>query len=428
MSAKITKKEGYRVEMEISVNKEQFEKGLVRAYEKTRQKYNVSGFRKGKAPRVMMERLYGEGVFYEEAIRILFPEAYREAVKETGIQPVDQPEIDIKELDRESGVVIIAAVDVKPEVILGEYKGVIIEKEEFSVTEEDVDLALAREADKNARTITVEHRPAQQNDIAIIDFEGFLDGVPFEGGKAQNHELKLGSGSFIPGFEDGILGRTPGESFEIKTVFPAEYHAEHLRGRETLFRITLHELKIREIPELDDEFAKDVSEFSTLAEYREDLKQKISGERESDAVTRMKNRTVDKVAEYATVDIPKGMIENRIDGLMEDMKLRLKYQGLSMEKYLEMIKSDTEQVREQYRGIAQSQVKARLVLEEVAKKEGFKATAEDVSGKIRELAGRYGMEEAKFLERATEEMTENIKDNIVLDKALDFLYALAGKK
>ncbi len=427
MGAKVLKQEGYKVSMEISISPEDFKDGVNRAYQKTKGRYNVQGFRKGKAPQYMIERVYGEGVFFDEAINILFPEQYEKAIEETGIYPVDQPSVDLKELDPEKGVVMAVDVDVKPEVKLGKYKGVEIENKTVKVTAKDIDEALEAEAKKNSRTITVEDRPVKDGDITIIDFEGFLDGEAFEGGKGENHELKIGSGQFIPGFEEQIIGKSTGEEFDVNVTFPEEYQAEELKGRDTVFKVKLHEIKETEIPEIDDEFAMDVSEFDTLEEYKEDLKKNIKETRQKEAEEAMKDEALGKAVENAEVEVPPAMVERRIDGQIRDFEMRIRYQGMDLDQYLGLIGMDKKQMREQFRETSMNQVKAQLVTEAVSLAEKVEATDEELEAKIEEAAGNYGMSVEDYQKNLNDEYTEYMKDGIVYEKTVNLIYENAVK-
>lgn len=427
MGAKVLKQEGYKVSMEISISPEDFKGGVARAYQKTKGRYNVQGFRKGKAPQYMIERVYGEGVFYDEAINILFPEHYEKAIDETGIYPVDQPSVDLKDLDPEKGVVMTVEVDVKPEVKLGKYKGVEIENIPVKVTAKDVDAALEAEAKKNSRTITVEDRPVKDGDTAVIDFEGFLDGVAFEGGKGENHELKIGSGQFIPGFEDQIIGKNPGEEFDVNVTFPEDYQAEELKGRDTVFKVKLHEIKETEIPAIDDDFAMDVSEFDTLDEYKEDLKKNIKETRQKEAEETMKDEALGKAVENAEVEIPPAMVERRIDGQVRDFEMRIRYQGMNLDQYLGLIGMDRQQMREQFRATSLNQVKAQLVAEAISLAEKIEASEEDLEAKIKEAAENYGMDVEDYKKNLNEEYMEYMKDGIVYEKTMDLIYSNAVK-
>ncbi|MBN1624424.1 MAG: trigger factor [Clostridia bacterium] len=427
MGAKVLKQEGYKVSMEISISPEDFKDGISRAYQKTKGRYNVQGFRKGKAPQYMIERVYGEGVFYDEAINILFPEQYEKAIDETGIYPVDHPSVDLKEIDPKKGVVMAVEVDVKPEVKLGKYKGVEIENIAVKVTSKDVEEALEAEAKKNSRTITVEGRPVKDGDLAIIDFEGFLDGEAFEGGKGENHELKIGSGQFIPGFEEQIIGRNIGEEFDVNVTFPEDYQAEELKGRDTVFKVKLHEIKETEIPVIDDEFAMDVSEFDTLEEYKEDIKKNIKEKRQKDAEETMKDEALGKAVENAEVEIPPAMVERRIDGQIRDFEMRIKYQGMDLDQYLGLIGMDRQQMREQFRESSLKQVKVQLVTEAVSLAEKVEAADEEFEAKIEEVARNYGMSVEDYKKNLNDEYIEYMKDGIVYEKTVDLIFEKSVK-
>lgn len=427
MGAKVLKQEGYKVSMEIEISSEDFQDGVNRAYAKTKGRYNVQGFRKGKAPRYMIERVYGEGVFFDEAINILFPEQYEKAVDETGIYPVDQPSVDLKELDPEKGIVMTVEVDVKPEVKLGKYKGVEIENRTVRVTAKDVEEALEAEAKKNSRTITVEDRPVKDGDTTIIDFEGFLGEEAFEGGKGENHELKIGSGQFIPGFEEQIIGKNIGDEFDVTVTFPEEYQAEELKGQETVFKVKLHEIKETEIPAIDDEFAMDVSEFDTLDEYKEDIKKNIKETRQKEAEETMKDEALGKAIENAELDVPPAMVERRIDGQIRDFEMRIKYQGMDLDQYLGMIGMDKVQMRDQFRETSLNQVKAQLVTEAVSLAEKVEATDEELEAKIEEAAKNYGMSVEDYKKNLNDEYTEYMKDGIVYEKTVNLILENAVK-
>ncbi|MBN2557558.1 MAG: trigger factor [Clostridia bacterium] len=427
MGAKVVKVDGYKTNLEISISPEELKDGIRRAYNKTRGRYNIQGFRKGKAPQYMIERVYGTGVFFEEAINILFPEHYDKAIDETGIFPVDRPSIDIKDIDLEKGLVIVVDVDVKPEVKLGKYKGVEIEKIEAKVSAADVVGALDAEVKKNARTITVEDRPVKNDDTVIIDFEGFVDGEAFEGGKAEGHQLKIGSGQFIPGFEEQIIGRGAGEEFDVSVSFPEDYQAEELKGKPAVFKVVLHEIKETELPVLDDEFAKDVSEFDTLAEYKEDLKKSMLDSRKKEAENAMKDAALSAAMDAAEVEIPPAMVDRRIDGQVKDFEMRLRYQGMQLEQYLGMIGMDEAGLREQFRPTSTDQVKSQLVVEAISVREGIEASDEELEKKIDEAAKNYGMKPEDYRKNLNEEYMSYMKEGIVYEKTIDFIYDNAVK-
>jgi len=427
MGAKIVNKEGYKVNLEIEISPEDFKDGIKRAYNKTKGHYAIQGFRKGKAPQYMIERQYGEGIFFEEAINILFPEHYDKAIDETGIYPVDQPSIDVKEIGLETGLVITVDVDVKPEIKLGNYKGVEIEKIDVRVAAKDVIEALEEEAKKNSRTITVEDRPVKDGDTTIIDFEGFIDEVAFEGGKGEGHELKIGSGQFIPGFEEQIVGKSTGDEFDVNVSFPDNYQAEELKGKPAVFNVKLHEIKETEIPEIDDEFAKDVSEFDTLDEYKEDLKKNIRETRKKEAEDKMKDAALGAAMDNAEVEIPKAMVDRRVEGNIKDFEMRIKYQGMQLDQYLGMIGMQLDDLKEQYRETSKMQVKSQLVVETISELEKIEATDEELETKIEEAASNYGMKVEDYKKNLNDEYTSYMKDGIVYEKTIDFIYEKAVK-
>jgi len=422
MSAKVISKEGYKVNLEIEISPEDFKDGVSRAYNKTKGRYQLQGFRKGKAPQYMIERQYGQGVFFEEAINILFPEHYDKAIDETGIYPVDKPSIDVKDIGLETGLVITVDVDVKPEVKLGKYKGVSVEKIDVRVTAKDVTEALEEEAKKNSRTITVEDRPVKDGDTTIIDFEGFVDEVPFEGGKGENHELKIGSGQFIPGFEEQIIGKSTGEEFDVNVNFPEDYQSEELKGKSAIFKVKLNEIKETEIPEVDDEFAKDVSEFDTLAEYKEDLKKNIRETRKKESDDKMKGGALGAAMENAEVDIPEAMVDRRVEGNIKDFENRIRYQGMELEQYLGMIGMQMDGLKEQYRETSTNQVKSQIVVEKISELEKIEASDEELEVKIEEAAKNYGMKVEEYKKNLNDEYNSYMKDGIVYEKTIDFIY------
>lgn len=428
MSAKVISKEGYKVNLEIEISPEDFKDGVKRAYNKTKGRYQLQGFRKGKAPQYMIERQYGEEVFFEEAINVLFSENYGKAIDETGIFPVDQPSIsEVKEISLEKGLVLTVEVDVKPEVKLGEYKGVSVEKIDVRVAAKDIKEALEEEAKKNSRTITVEDRPVKDGDTTIIDFEGFVDDVAFEGGKGENHELKIGSGQFIPGFEEQIIGKSTGDEFDVNVSFPETYQAEELKGKAAIFKVKLSEIKETEIPEIDDEFAKDISEFDTLAEYKEDLKKSIRETRKKEAEDKMKDAALGVAMDNAEVEIPKAMVDRRVEGNIRDFEMRIKYQGMEIDQYLGMIGMKMDDLKEQYRETSTMQVKSQIVVEKISELEKIEATDEELEVKIEEAAKNYGMKVEDYKKNLNDEYTSYMKDGIVYEKTIDFIYNKAVK-
>jgi len=422
MNAKLIKKEGYVVEVEMTFTSDEFKEGIKKAYNKTKGKYSVQGFRKGKAPQVMVERVYGEGVFYEEAVNTLFSDNYEEAIKQTGIDPVDYPAIDVKEISKDKDVVIELKVDVYPNVELGEYKGVEIDKIDVRVSKKDIQAEIDKEVEKNSRLVSVEDRAAKKDDITIIDFEGFVDGVAFAGGKGENHELTLGAGQFIPGFEEQIIGKKIGEQFDVNVTFPAEYQSEELKGKAAIFKVKLHEIKVKELPEVDDEFVKDISEFDTLEQYEKDIKKKLSSQRKEDAKNKMTDQAIGKACENTKLDIPKALIEKRIDALMQDFEARLKQQGMDVKKYAELTGMTEQSFRDQYKDMAVKQVQAQLVIEAIAKKEAFEVTEEEYNKKIDETAKSYQMKIEDFKKNLSNDYKEYFNEIIVNEKAVQYIY------
>ena len=376
---KVTKEilESKKVRLEIHVDPETFEEGMQKSYIKNRKGITIPGFRKGKAPRKIIERYYGEAIFYEDAINEVFPKVYDEAVKETGIEPVAMPDVDIVQIGDGQQLILTADVDVKPEVQLGQYKGIEVEKVEYTVSDHDVEHQLEHIREDNARWINIEDRSIQNGDLVTLDYAGTIDGEAFDGGTAEKQTLEIGSGRFIPGFEEQLTGLSLEEEKDITVTFPEDYHAEELKGKEAVFHVKIHEIKEKELPALDDEFAKDVSEFSSLEEYKADLKRKLVESAEQNARSQMENQLLSKITENATVDIPDVMIENEIDSLVQDMEMRMRYSGLSLQNYLEMSNTSLEEFRAQYRDNAYNRVKTRLVLEAVTKAEDITVTDED---------------------------------------------------
>jgi len=417
------------VKLTIEVDKEAFEKALEKSYKKNVKQINIPGFRKGKAPRKIIEKYYGTAVFYEDAVNFVCPDAYEFAVKEAGISPVDRPEIDIEEIGEGKNLVLTAVVTVKPEVELGEYKGVKAEKTVYETKDEDVDAEIKLAAEKNARMITIEDRDVQKGDITVIDFEGFVDGVAFEGGKGLGHTLEIGSGQFIPGFEDQLIGAKLGEETEVNVKFPEEYHAEELKGKDATFKVTVKEIKVKELPELDDDFAKDVSEFDTLEEYKKSIKEKLDKSNEDRTKNEFENNVVEVVTNNATVDIPQCMIDNRVEDMIKDFGYRLSSQGMSLEQYMQITGTTPDTFKEQFGAQAQAQVKSNLVLEKIAAVEGFEVSDEDLEEELKKMAEMYGMELDKIKTLIGDGEKETMKEDLKIRKAVEFIAenAKAGK-
>lgn len=428
MSAKITKKEGSKVELEFVISKERFNEALDEAFKKNNSKFKVAGFRNGKVPRHVIEKTYGEGVMYDEAFNIVADEEYSKAVVENNLEVVSHPEVDIKEIGKDKDLVFSVVVYVKPEVTVKQYKGLEIEKVNTEVTEDDVRVELDNIRNKNARIITKEDGVVENTNIANIDFEGFLDGVPFEGGKAEKYDLEIGSGAFIPGFEEQLIGMKVGEERDITTTFPENYGNADLAGKTTIFKIKLHEVKKKEIAELDDEFAKDVSEFETLKEYTESVKEKLAAAKANQAKAERETKTVDKLVENVEVEIPEPMVEHEIEHMLKEFEQNLAYQGLTLDKYMEILNMKEEDIKAQFRDTAIKDIKLKLALEYVQKAENIEASEEDIDARVSELAKAYGKEEDIESFKANPNIREYMKAQLKQEKVLEFLVSNAIEK
>jgi len=428
MSTKAEKKGNNTYEMEVIIPKEAFAEAVQKAYEKNKKRFNVPGFRKGKVPFKMVEQYYGVEVFYDDAINIAFPDLYDAAVKENELNPVDRPEVDIKSLDANEDVVLTVKVTVKPEVTLGDYKGIEVEKVEYTVTDEDVDKELNAKREQNARIIDIDDRPVEDGDMVTFDFEGFVDGVAFDGGKAENHKLTIGSGQFIPGFEEQMIGKKIDEAAEVIVKFPEDYHAEDLKGKDATFKVCVHAISKRELPELDDEFAKDISEKDTLEEVKADIKEELGKKAEQNAKNQTQANVIDKVLEGVEIEIPDCMTENQIDSIMRDFEMRLSYSGMTMDKYIEYSGLDATAFRAQFKEQAEKQVKTSLVLEEIAKIEKVEATQEEIDAEIAKVAEQYKMEVEKVKELMQGEYLDSLKNDIAINKTVDMLVEKANLK
>lgn len=421
MNAKVEKLENNKVKLEITVPMQDFQEALKKSYNKNVGKFNIPGFRKGKAPMAIIEKYYGIGVFYEDAVQFVCDDTYPKAIEDNNITPVDYPEIDIVQIGKDKDFIYTATVTVKPEVKLGEYKGVEAKKIEYKVTDEDINAKLDLMKDKNARILTKEGK-IEKGDIATIDFEGFIDGVAFEGGKADNYQLTIGSGTFIPGFEDQLVGAAAGDTVDVNVTFPEDYHEESLKGKPALFKVTIKEVKFKQLPELDDEFAKDVSEFDTLEELKQDIKKKLEEENAERAKREYEDEVLNKVVEAAEVDIPEVMIQKEIDYMMSDLNYRLKYQGLDIKKYAELLGTTIESLRDEFKEAAQKRVKSNLVLEAIAKAEGIDASEEEIDKKAEEMAKYYGSKDVDKMKEAILATEKTIiKEEIVNNKVIDFV-------
>ncbi len=391
-------RENSQVYLEIEIEQDAFEAAIERSYKKNVKNINIPGFRKGKAPRKFIEKMYGEAIFYEDAINFAFPKAYDEAVKELGLDTVSQPEVDIVSVGEGNGCVLSVVVTVKPEVKLGDYKSIKVEKVVAPVTDEEVEAELKRAQENCARVTTVEEGTPESGDTVVLDFDGSVDGVPFDGGKAEGYNLELGSGSFIPGFEEQLVGKALNEEVLVNVTFPEEYHAADLAGKAAVFKCVMHSIIKKELPELDDEFAKDVSEFDTLDEYKADIVAKLTEKHEQEATQEYENTVLEKAAEQMEVEIPDAMVENQIDSYVNDMKYRVESQGLPFEQYMQFTGMTMEMFREQMRPQAEKGARVSLLIENVAKAEGITATDEDLEEEIKKIAEGYNMEEDKVRE------------------------------
>ena len=421
MSLQVEKLEKNMAKLTVEVSAEDFEKAIEKVYQKQKKQISIPGFRKGKVPRVMVEKMYGKEVFYEDAANDLIPDAYDNALDECEEDIVSSPKIEVTQIEAGKPFVFTATVALKPEVKLGEYKGIKIEKIEREVTEEEILAEINRERNKNARNITIEDRPVKDGDMTVIDFEGFVDGEAFEGGKGENYPLTIGSGAFIPGFEEQLVGAEIGKEVEVKVTFPEEYQAEELQGKEAVFKCTVHEIKEKELPELDDEFASEVSEFDTLEEYKEDVKKNLTEKKVKDAETARENAAVEAAVKASEIEIPEAMLETQQRQMVDEFSQLITMQGMSMEQYMQFTGATYEKLIEQVKPQAEERIRARLVLEAIAKSENIVATEEDYEKEMKTMAEVYQME----IDKVKELMGEREKKNIMLDlavrKAADFV-------
>ena len=402
----------------IEVAAEDLEKAMQNAYQKAKGRISIPGFRKGKAPRKMIEQMYGKGVFLEDAVNALIPEHYSKALAECDLEIVSQPTIDITQAEPGKALIFTAEVATKPEVTLGDYKGVEVPKTEINVTDEDVDAEIKKEQEKNSRTINVEDRGAQLQDVVTIDFEGSVDGVPFDGGQATEYPLTLGSNTFIPGFEDQLVGAKVGDDVDVKVTFPEEYQAKELAGKEAIFKCAVKKIEAKELPELDDDFAKDVSEFDTLAEYKEHVKTNLVDRKENEAKRAKEDAAVDKAIENAQMDIPEAMLQTQCRQMLDDFSRRMQSQGLSMDQYFQFTGMTAEKMMEDMKPQALKRIQTRLVLEKVAEVENIQPTEEEVNEEISKMAEAYKMEADKLKELLGERELEQMKKDMAVQKAV----------
>jgi len=420
MSVKIEKTENNNeLKLEFTIEAKKFDEGMKKVYEKTAKYINIPGFRKGKAPMAIVEKHYGPEIFYEDTFNEIVPEEFERELKENSIVAVSKPDIEVKQIGKGQDLIFTAVVQTKPEVKLGKYKGIQIKKVEYNVSDEDINHELGHMAERNSRLVNVEDRPVEDGDITVIDFEGFVNEVAFEGGKGENYELTIGSKTFIPGFEDQIIGMKIDEERDINVKFPEEYFSEELKGKDAVFKVKLHEIKKKELPELNDDFAKDTSEFDTLDELKASIKEKLEHENKHKAEYEMEDAVVKAAVETVEVEIPSGMVETEVDNMVKDMETRLSYQGVRLEQYLQMVGKSMEDFRKEHEENAKTSVKTRLTLEAIVKAENIEASEEDVNKKVEEMAAMYGKTAEEL--KANEQFVTYVKDSIKNEAVVKFL-------
>ncbi len=420
MSIKVEKTDNKNeLKLEFTVEAAKFDEVMKKVYFKTAKYFNIPGFRKGKAPMNIVERYYGDEIFYEDTFNEILQEVYEKELTENEITAVSYPDLDVKQIGKGKDLIFTAVVQIKPEVKLGKYKGIELKKIEYNVTDDDIKHELDHMAERNSRMVTVEDRAVKNGDITVIDFEGFVDGTPFEGGKAEGHELTIGSNTFIPGFEEQIIGMKKEEEKDIKVKFPDEYFSKDLAGKDATFKVKVHEIKQKELPKIDDEFAKDVSEFDTLKELKNSIKEKLVKENESRAKYETEDEAVKVVCENTDLDILSGMVETEIDNMEKDMEARLQYQGLNLDNYLKMVGKTREEFRKEYEEQARNSVKSRLIIEEIVKEEKVEASDKEIEEKLKEMAVNYGRTEDELKEN--EALKNYIKGSIETEKAIEFI-------
>lgn len=417
----ILKQENNTVTLKITVGSEAFENACKQAYNKNKGQFNIPGFRKGKATRAVIEKMYGEGVFFEDAIDIVFPEAYRNAVEELKLEVIDRPSLDIEEIGKGKDLVMVINVQVKPEVKLGEYKGLEVKEVSAEVTEEDVEAEINKMQEQNARMVTVEDRPVSDKDSILLNFCGSVDGVEFEGGKAENYSLVVGSNTFIPGFEEQLIGMNAGDSKDVVVTFPEDYHSEDLKGKEAVFAVEINEIKETQLPKIDDEFVKDTTEFETLEELKNDIRAKAAENKKKSAEDAMKNEVVEKLAENIEVEIPEVMVKNEVDNMLKDFENNLRYQGMDLNTYYQYTGTSKEILEDQMKEDAEKRVRISLAVDAVSKSEGVEATEEDMEAEYKKMADIYKLEVEKIKEIFQNSQDEAIKSTIVARKTVDLL-------
>ncbi|MCI9361623.1 MAG: trigger factor [Hungatella sp.] len=425
MSLQVENLEKNMAKMTVEVPAENLEKAIKTAFNKNKNRFNIPGFRRGKAPLAMIEKMYGPEVFYEEAANLVLDESYPEAAKESALEIVSRPEIDIVQIEKGKPFIYTVTVAVKPEVTLGDYKGIQVEKASAEVTDEDVENELKRVQNQNSRLLTIEDRPVQDGDQTVIDFDGYVDGKRFEGGKSEDYPLTIGSHSFIDTFEEQLIGKNIGEECEVNVTFPEEYHAKELAGKPAVFKVTVKEIKMKELPELNDEFAEEVSEFDTLDEYKTDIRSKLLERKQKDAATENENRVVEKVVENASMEIPEKMLETQVQNMINDYARRMQSQGMSLEQYMQYTGMTLESLKEQTRPQAEKSIRTRLVLEAVVKAEDINISDEAVEEELKKMADSYKMDIEKVKEIMGERELKQMREDLAVQEAIDFLVAEA---
>ena len=428
MSLQVEKLEKNMAKLTIEVPAEELEQALQKAYLKNKNKISVPGFRKGKVPRQMIEKMYGPEIFYEDAANVLIPDAYAGAADECELELVSRPAIDIVKIEKGQPFVFTAEVAVKPEVTLGAYKGIEVEKIDTAATEEEITAEVDKERENNSRTITVEDRAVQNGDMTVIDFEGFVDGTPFEGGKGTDYPLTIGSGAFIPGFEEELVGAEIGKEVDVNVTFPEEYHAKELAGKPAVFKCTVKEIKVKELPDADDEFVKDVSEFDTMEEYRADLKKKIEERKAADAKAKKEDAVIEKIIEAAQMEIPEAMIETQAENLVDDFAQRLMMQGMSLEQYAQYTGATVASMTNQMKPQAKKRIESRLVREPVAAAENIEIGDDEIEAEMNRMAESYKMELDKLKELISEEEKKNMRQDLSIQKAIELVTEAAVEK
>lgn len=420
MKAELLKKEGINVSFKITVENDKFKEAVNKAYNKTKGKYNIPGFRKGKAPKVVIETQYGKGIFYNDAIDMLFKEVYPQAIKELNLDVIDRPSLDIEQISEENGLVMLVDVQVKPEFEVGTYKGVEVKKEEVKVSEDEVELELKEMATRGARLVSAD-KALESGDTAVIDYEGFDNGVAFEGGKGENYSLVIGSNTFIPGFEDQLIGKKAGEEVEVNVTFPEKYHAPNLAGKPVVFNVKVNDVKVKEIAEINDEFAKDVSEFETLKELKDSIRTKLEEQAKKSVEDKMKNDIISKICDNTEVEIPSAMVEHQLDNLIMQFNYQLQYQGLNLKQLLDMSGKTIDDLKDERREDAKKGVKMTLVLEKIAEVENVQISDEEFDAEISKMASMYNIESDKLKNTLREEEIEGIKEELKIRKVVDLL-------